>query len=387
MYDLLITQGTVVDPTQNIYKKMDVAVRGGSIAALADHIPQREARRIVDASGQMVTPGLIDAHCHVYAGVQALGVEPDSAGVRQAVTTVNDGGSAGHAVFGGFPAYVIPSTRTSVFCFLHLSSTGLSVMPELNDWGEINPDAIAATVEAHPHIIKGIKLRQVGRLFATSGTDVITKAKEIAARYRFPIMFHIGDPDKQVPARVTRETLPLMQAGDILTHVYTPQQGNVFDEHHRIIPELKEAQARGVVIDTCPGRSNFSFELASRCLDQDILPTFIATDLSAVSIHGPVYGLTHTMSVLMQLGLTLNQLIDRTTISPARILGLDHRKGSLKPGMDADISILELLSGSWHAVDTVGKTLVLDRLIVPRACVKGGSVIPSDPVATPAPAA
>ncbi|MFW6151254.1 MAG: amidohydrolase/deacetylase family metallohydrolase, partial [Chloroflexota bacterium] len=236
MYDLLIAGGTVVDPSQGINKKLDVAVRGGSIAALAENIPPGDARRVLDASGQLVTPGLIDAHCHVYAGVQALGIHPDSAGVLQAVTTINDGGSAGHAVFGGFPAYVIPSTRTTVMCFLHLCSTGLSAVPELNEWDEINPDAIGATVEAYPHIIKGIKLRQVGKLFATRGPDVIRKAREVAARYQLPIVLHIGDPDRQVPSAVTRETVPLMEEGDILTHVYTPQQGGIFDENHRIIP-------------------------------------------------------------------------------------------------------------------------------------------------------
>lgn len=376
MYDLLIAGGTVVDPSQGINKKLDVAVRGGSIAALAGDIPPDNARRVLDASGQFVTPGLIDAHCHVYAGVQALGIHPDSAGVRQAVTTINDGGSAGHAVFGGFPAYLIPSARTTVVCFLHLCSTGLSVMPELNDWDEVNPDAIAATVEAYPHIIKGIKLRQVGKLFTTHGPDVIRKAKEVAARYHLPVMLHIGDPDRHVPAAVTRETVPLMEANDILTHVYTPQQGSILDENNRIIPELKEAQARGVAIDICPGRSNFNFELARRCLDEHILPTFIATDLSDVSIRGPVYGLTHVMSVLMQLGLTLEQVVDKTTAAPSRVLGLDHRKGTLKPGMDADISIVELLSGRWQALDTLGNTLGLDRLLVPRACVKGGKSYP-----------
>ena len=384
MYDLLIKNGNVIDAAQRINKKADLAVQGTRIAALAESISPQEAKQVVDASGKIVTPGLIDGHCHVYAGVHSLSTHPDSAGVLQGITTVLDAGSAGQATFAGFPKYVIPTAQTTVFCFLHVNSLGLSVMPdELFDWREIDENAIAATVAANPSLIKGIKLRQVGKLIAANGVEVFKKAKGIAKDNKLPIMVHIGDHEKMVPGSVTREMLPLLEPGDILSHVYTPQQGNILLGKTKVIPELKEARDRGVIFDIAPGRLNFGFEVARLCLNEDILPTFIGSDVVEVSIRGPVYGLTNVMSRLMELGISLEQLIERATIIPARILGIDRAKGSLKPGMDADISVLEVLAGEWDAVDAVGKTLTMNKLIMPRLCVKAGKLIVSKPLAVP----
>ena len=382
MYDLLIKGGKVIDPAQNIGRQMDVAIQGAKIAALAASISPQEARQTVDASGKTVTPGLIDAHCHVYANVHALSTNPDSAGVRQGVTTVIDCGSAGQATFGGFPKYVIPSARTTVYCLLHAGSVGLSVMPELNDWSEIDADAIKATIEAHRDLIKGIKLRLVGKLIAANGVEVFKKAKKIAKDNKLPIMVHIGDPNQQVPATVTRDFLPLMEAGDILSHIYTAQQGNVLDAKG-VIPEIKAAQERGVIFDVAQGRLNFSFRAAEQCLSAGILPHMISSDVVAPSLTDRVYGLTAVMSRFLTLGLKLEQLVTMTTINPARVFGIDDTKGSLNPGMDADVSIIEVVPGNWQAPDAEGKTKLVKDLIVPRLCVKAGKVIKSNPVAMP----
>ena len=115
MYDLLIKSGRVIDPAQNIDDKLDIAISGDKIAKVAKDIPLQESRRVVNARDKIITPGLIDIHCHVYDSILKIGVEPDDAGVKQGVTTVVDGGSAGQATFGGFPKCVIPASRTTVF--------------------------------------------------------------------------------------------------------------------------------------------------------------------------------------------------------------------------------------------------------------------------------
>ena len=384
MYDLLIKGGKVIDPAQNIGRRMDVAIQGAKIAALAESISPREARQVVDASSKIVTPGLIDAHCHVYANVHTISTDPDSAGVRQGVTTVIDCGSAGQATFGGFSRYVIPSAQTTVFCLLHACSTGLSVVPELNDWAEIDAEAIATTVQAHRDLIKGIKLRLVGKLITANGVEVFKKAKKIAKDNKLPIMVHIGDYDKQVPAALTREFLPLMERWDILTHIYTSQQGNVLQGKSGVIPEIKAAQERGVIFDVAQGRLNFSFRAAEQCLSAGILPDIISSDVVEPSLTDRVHGLTAVMSRFLTLGLKLEEVVQITTINPARVFGIDDTKGSLKPGMDADVSIIEIVPGNWEPLDAEGKTRLVKDLIMPRLCVKAGKVIKSNPVATPA---
>lgn len=384
MYDLLIKNGNVIDPGQGINKKADIVIQGTKIAALAMEIPAKEVKQVIDASGKIVTPGLIDTHCHVYSDIHLLSTEPDKAGVRQAVTTVVDAGSAGYATFGGFPKYIVPSSQTTVYCFLHACSVGLSVVPELNDWSEIDTDATAAIVEAHRSLIKGIKLRLVGKLIAANGIEVFKKAKKIAKDNKLPIMVHIGDYDKRVPGTLTREFLPLMEPGDILVHIYTAQQGNILQPEKGVIPEIREAQKRGVIFDVAPGRMNFSFRAAEQCLSAGILPYIISSDVVGPSIIGPVYGLTAVMSRFLSLGFKLEQLVRMTTINPACVLGIDTTKGSLKPGMDADVSVLEVLSGKWDAIDAEGKTREMENLIMPRMCVKAGELIESKPVAMPA---
>jgi len=130
---------------------------------------------------------------------------------------------------------------------------------------------------------------------------------------------------------------------------------------------------------------NFSFDVARKSMAQGILPTTVSTDLTTLSLYGPTYGLTATMSRFMALGLDLKQLIEMTTINPARAISAEKKMGSLKPGMDADVSILELLAGTWRLEDSEQQTIKATKLISPVSAVKSGQLIPSQPVSQPQP--
>lgn len=383
MYDLLIKGGRVIDPSQSIDGALDVAITGDKITLLEKDIPRQNGRQVIDAKGKIVTPGLIDLHCHVSGDLLTVGVDPDVAGVNQSVTTVVDGGSTGEACFGGFPRYVIPSSRTRVFCFLHLSSQGLSVMPELRDWEEVNPEAMAVTIQAHRDLIKGVKLRLIGNIVARDGIKVVETAKKVARQFGMPFMIHIGDYFKKAATGLTQETLNLMERGDILSHVYTAHHGNTLGADGVVLPELRAAMHRGVILDVAMGKSNFSFRVAREIMKQGILPTTLSTDLGAMNLKHPVYGMTVTLSKFLALGLDLRRLIEMSTINPARVLGEESRIGSLKPGMEAEVSILEILSGKWRLEDSEQKTIDVDRLIAPSMTVKAGQVIIAQPTAQP----
>ena len=64
MYDLLIRGGHVIDPANHRNAPFDVAISGGRIAAVAESIDPAQARAVIDATGQIVTPGLVDLHTH-----------------------------------------------------------------------------------------------------------------------------------------------------------------------------------------------------------------------------------------------------------------------------------------------------------------------------------
>jgi dihydroorotase len=381
MYDLVIKGGRVIDPSQKIDGPMDVAVSGGKIAGVMPDIPLREAGMLIDAAGKIVTPGLIDLHTHVYDGVLNNGANPDVVGINQGVTTVVDGGSAGHALFAGFPNYVIPAARTTVYCFLHIGSFGLAVMPELCCPEEINTDATEAVIQRYPELIRGVKLRIVGKLIASEGIAVVRTAQKTAKKLHLPLMVHIGDRNRWVPPSLTRELLPLMEKGDILSHFCTGQFGGALGENGRALPELIAARDRGVILDVANGINNFSYAVARRMLEQGVLPATISTDVTKSSVDGPAYGLTVTMSKFLELGLPLGEMIAMTTMNPAKAIGIDDRKGSLKPGRDADLSVLDIHTGQWPLPDSPGEILNVTRLIRPHTTIKAG--VPIAPLLVP----
>ena len=375
MYDLLIKGGRVIDPANGTDTPMDVAVSGAKIAAVAKNIAEKEANKVVDATGKIVTPGLIDLHAHVCDGIVKNGAPIDMAGVRQGVTTIADAGSTGYAIFPAMPKFVIPKARTTVYCFLHICSTGQAIQPEPRMQSDIDPAATTAMVKAYPGLIKGIKIRMVGDYLATEGVATFKIAKKVAKDCGLPLMVHIGDNDAKVPASMTRQVLPLMEKGDILSHGFTAKQGSAMVEGGKFIPEFKAAIGRGVIFDIAHGRYNCSFEVARRGMAQGIVPFTISSDLTLQSMAFKVFGLSVTMSKFLGLGLSLKQVIQMTTINPAKVLGIDKEKGSLSAGKDADISILEMLPGKWQLIDAENEAMTGKELISPYLTVKAGKVV------------
>ena len=108
MYELVVKGGEVIDPAQGIHDQRDIAISQGKIVALAGDIAPSDAKKVIDAKGKIVTPGLIDIHAHVADGIIHIAVPPDEVGVLSGVTTVCDAGSTGYANFDGFKRFVIP---------------------------------------------------------------------------------------------------------------------------------------------------------------------------------------------------------------------------------------------------------------------------------------
>src|SRR5204863_1529185 len=87
---LVIRGGRVIDPSQRLDRRADVAIRGGKIAAVRREIPASAAADSIDARGRLVVPGLIDIHLH------ARDAElPPQEILSTGVTTMVDAGSKG----------------------------------------------------------------------------------------------------------------------------------------------------------------------------------------------------------------------------------------------------------------------------------------------------
>jgi dihydroorotase len=374
MYDLLLKGGTVIDPAQDLRGALDVAVEDGKIARVAANIPKSEARRVIDVPGKTVTPGLIDLHTHVFDGVAANGVHPDIAGVHAGVTTVVDAGSSGCATFSAFPRHILPKCETEVIPLLHICQTGLATNPDIIAESSIDLESTLKVAREHRGLIKGIKARMVSPALEIFGMEMPRLAKRAARESGVPLMVHIGDTTKRYDPNVIRELLPLLEPGDIVTHLFTANPGGVLDTNGKLVPEAKELAARGVWLDTAHGRMNFGFNVGRRVLDQGLTPHCISTDLTIPGRANTVHSMVEIMARFLGMGFTLEQVIAMSTVNPARAIGEASRLGSLQVGRQADISVLEVRDGRWVVYDTLRDSMKIDKTVVPVLTVKRGRV-------------
>ena len=369
-YDVLIKGGRVIDPASQTDRPLDLAIQGGRIAKVAADIDASEAARWVDARGKLVVPGLIDVHAHIFEHGSSNGLDPDLAGVRSGVTTIVDGGSAGSSNYAGFHNLVIQHAATRVLTNIHIAKAGLAFIPEARDANDILLDDTIAMIHAHPGEIIGVKVRACGPAVDAMGIAYIESALTAAHEGGVRLMVHIGDPQFGSDPTITRQLLPLLRPGDLLTHLYTGQPGKAIDDANRVLPELVDAKERGVLFDPAHGRWNLSFEVAKRLLDQDIAPASISTDITKPG-RDIVKSMTHTMGKFLALGFSLPDVVRMSTLAPARMIGQEAELGSLAEGTTADVTILDAVQGRWSYVDSEGATLIGEQALTPRADVQG----------------
>lgn len=386
-YDLLLKGGHVLDPGQGLDAQLDIAISDGRIAAIEPDIATTEAKEVLEVGGtdRHVVPGLIDMHTHVAYGATTEGVgmgccDPDYIGVQSGVTTVLDAGSVGVANIGTVATHVLPKAKTRVLTYVNVGSYA-HTMPgfaDVNSLEEINRDAIAKCITANPGLVQGVKLRMVGPIMNERGEEVVDQAKAIAAEHGIPLMVHIGDMQaaaRGAPERIdelTQYLLRTLAEGDILTHLCTPHHGGVLDTAHKPIPELAEAHATGVVLDSALGRGNFGYEVAAHQAQLGVLPDTISSDLTAGGLSW--HSLLECMAKFMAVGYSLNDVIRMTTANAAVAIGQQETIGALAVGREADITVLDQVTGDFKFLDTIGTEFRGHYGLVPVQTVRAGEL-------------
>ncbi|MDP3062798.1 MAG: amidohydrolase/deacetylase family metallohydrolase, partial [Chloroflexota bacterium] len=333
--------------------------------------PSGQAKNVVDASGLVVTPGLVDLHVHVFWGVSHFGIEPDPTCLSRGVTTAVDAGSAGATNFAGFRKYVIERSKTRLRAFLHISAQGLPYreIGELEDlrWADV-PFAVEVARQ-HADVVLGIKVRLSQAQCGQNDLPALDRALDAATQLGKPVMVHVGDTYSPL-----EKILDRLRAGDVLTHAFTGRPHGVLDEKGRVIPAALEARKRGVVFDVGHGAGSFSFDVADKALSQGFGPTTISSDLHHYSLPGPVYDLATTLSKYMRLGLSLDEAVRLATAAPAKVMGMEGRIGTLRVGAEGDVALFRLEEGHFTFTDSYGKTADGRQRLVPMVTIRHGKV-------------
>ena len=375
LYDLLLTGGDVLDPAAGLRGVMDVGIAGGKIVAVAPSLPVNQARRTISIKGRLVTPGLVDMHAHVFVNAHDMGGRTDCICQASGVTTLCDAGSAGSATFAGLRQMLDHEVHTRVRALVNLSAigiTGTSRGGELSHLPYADPEGCARTIIDNPDLAFGVKLRfGPGLVWEYSAEPVKLARKAADMAGGVPMMMHITDSPVPLP-----DLIEHMKPGDIVTHCYHGRaHGIMGNEKEFVLKEVVEAQRHGIIFDCAHGRNHFNFRMTQKALDQGFLTDTISTDLTVTSAtRGPVWDLPTTMTKLLHFGMSLDDVVRRTTAVPAKIMGYEGTIGTLKPGANADVSVFELRDDKSELRDSDGDTITVKRRLLAQMPLKAGRV-------------
>jgi dihydroorotase len=377
-FDLLIAHGHVLDPASGRDGLFDVAIRGDRIVAIAPALDPTRADTVVDASGLLVTPGLVDIHTHVFFGPDAgrylsgspLAVLPDDFAPQSCTTTVVDAGSSGHRTFGRLHDEIIARSRTRVLAFLDIVGEGMRGGRFEQDVGDMDAAATAAAIRAHRADIVGIKVAH----YAGPGWDPVDRAVIAARATGTHVMVDFGGhvPELSLDELLLRRLAP----GDIFTHTYADVKGRapVVDARGRLFPHVRAAQARGIVFDVGYGGASFVFSQAAPAITQGLLPDTVSTDTHRSSRKGSMHDILTVLAKLESLGIPLPDLIRRTTAAPAGVI--DHPElGRLTEGGVADVAVIAVESGRFPLKDVKGEQREGTKRLSCELTVRAGAVL------------
>lgn len=358
-FDLLIRNANVVDTSQNLSGARDIAIRYGVIEQVGTGIAPDRALRVMDAGNRLVTPGLIDLHCHTYPYGSAIGIPADELIAHQCTTTVVSAGDAGANNFAAFRRFVVPASRTRQFAFIHIALAGLAgfPVPELFNIDYAQVEVAARAVAENADMVLGIKVRMSENVIGRHGLEPLRRAITACERSGVPakVMCHIGGVAE---AALMTQILDMLRPGDVLTHCYSGApnvagQGTNIVQDGKLLPAALAAKRRGVVFDVGHGGGSFDYTVAEAAIAQGCPPDTISSDIHVLSANTPgMPYLPWVMSKFLNMGYSLPEVVGMATAAPARVIARIPKHGTLQVGAPADLSIMEIVEGPVNFVDT-----------------------------------
>ena len=378
-YDIVIKGGHVIDPKNNIDAVMDVAIKGNKIAMVAQNINERGAGKVIDAKGLYVTPGLIDAHVHVYYGTKNIGqimdgttsVQPDAFSFRSGVTTMIDFGSAGYRTFPKFKETIIDKSQTRVLALINIVGEVMRGGPFEQTTKDMIASRAAEVAKQYPNVVVGFKLAHYDG-HEWGPTDSVVRAGTLA---NLPVVIDFGSAKPPLP--IDELLLKHLRPGDVYTHPYAyfpDSRDAVIDENGKVRPCVLEAVKRGIKFDVGHGGGSFRWKVAIPSIEQGFIADAISTDLHTGSMNAGMKDMTNTMSKFLALGLSVQDVINRSTWQPALMFNRPDL-GNLSVGTEADVAILSVNKGNFGFVDINNEVLKGTEKLVAELTIRAGRIV------------
>ena len=378
-YNTIIKGGHVIDPKNNIDAIMDLAISDGKIALVAGNIDAKEGMQVIDAKDMYVTPGLIDMHVHVFYGTrygQALmngqsSVGPDEFSFRAGVTTFVDAGSSGWRGFDDFKRQTIETSQTRVLAFLNIVGEGMRGGPFEQNIKDMDAHKTAEFAKSHPEDIVGIKLAHYDG-HDWSPTDSTVTAGRLS---NLPVMIDFGLSDP--PLSLEELLMKHLRPGDIYTHAYAywPKTREApVEENGKVKPYIFEAQKSGRIFDVGHGGGSFFWSQAIPAIKQGFIADVISSDLHTGSMNGGMKDMCNLMSKFLNMGLSVQDVILRSTWNPAKVINRPEL-GNLSVGAVADVAIFSLVNGNFGFLDITGERVNGNQKLVAELTMRAGKVV------------
>lgn len=369
MYDLVIRNCEVFDGETFLEGKKDICVSDGRITSVEDAGVSVEGKRTFDASGLLVTPGLIDVHAHIFP-FASIGTDPSSAMIPFGVTAAVDAGSSGAHTFEISESAA--RLRIQYRCFLNVCSSGLYSMRSFPE--DISPEhydvkEIKRLFGEYPERLCGLKIRMGRECTRGSGTYPLEKTLELADDLGVRVCVHVSDPE--MPAG---EIAALLRPGDIFTHTYQGRGNGILDKEGKIDPMIASARDRGVIFDVGDARVHLSLDVFKTALAQGFSPDTIGSDITdAGEFVDGAFALPYVVSKTVSLGLPAETALRAVTSKAAGMFGFDG--GRIKPGARADIAAFRKKAENRQLCDSFGKTVAASCFLLPRITVISGRIV------------
>ncbi len=376
-YDLLLKGGHVIDPKNDIDGVFDIAISDGTIARVAANISEEDAQQVVDASGLYITPGLIDMHSHHYYGTvpnrylsnSFTALPPDGFTFRSGVTTAVDVGGAGWKNFQHFKEQVIDRSQTRVLAFINIVGDGMSGVAEQN-LNDMDPRMTSIVANRHSEIV-GVKIAH----YNGRDWEPYHRTVEAAEKANIPVMVDFGGAIPPLP--IDSLLNDILRPGDIYTHVYgggVEVRQAVIDENDQLRNGMLEAQENGLIFDVGHGGGSFFYSVAVPAIEQGLWPNTISSDIHTGSMNGGMKNMANLMSKFMNLGMSLNEVVEASTWKPAQVIQREEL-GHLSEGAVADIAIFSLHEGNFQYIDSRGFSMPGSQKIQPELTIRAGNVV------------